>query len=58
MVRLLGGNPVPGVLLAAALLAAGLLMHRPLLAVAGGFVGVASAARLLSGARRGDQPRP
>jgi len=59
MLKLLGGNPVIGVLLGAALLAAGLLAHRPVLAVAGGFVGVISAARLLSGSsgRRGGGPR-
>jgi hypothetical protein len=50
MLKLMGGNPVVGVLLGAALLAAGLLTHRPVLAVAGGFVGVISAARLVSGA--------
>ncbi|HZC41511.1 MAG TPA: hypothetical protein VE343_12620 [Streptosporangiaceae bacterium] len=57
MVKLLGGNPLLGVLLGVALLAAGLVTHRPVLAVAGGFVGVVSAARLLTGARRGDRPR-
>ncbi len=60
MVKLLGGNPVVGVLLGVALLAAGLLTHRPVLAVAGGFVGVISASRLLSGSfanRRGRGPR-
>ena len=57
MVRLLGGNPVLGVLLGVALLAGGLLTHRPVLAVAGGFVGVVSASRLLSGTRRGNPPR-
>lgn len=58
MVKLLGGNPVVGVLLGIALLAAGLLMDGLLLAVAGGFVGVVSVSRLLTGARRGDPPRP
>lgn len=59
MLKLVGGNPVIGVLLGAALLAAGLLTHRPVLAVAGGFVGVISAARLLSGSsgRPGSGPR-
>ena len=57
MVKLLGGNPLLGMLLGVALLGAGLLTHRPVLAVAGGFVSVVSAARLMTGARRRDRPR-
>ena len=55
MQKLLGGNAVLGVLLGAALLAAGLLTHRPVLAIAGGFVAVASVSRLVTGTRRGDR---
>lgn len=60
MLKLLGGSPVVGVLLGVALLAAGLLTHRPVLAVAGGFVGVVSASRFLYGSfagRRGGGTR-
>jgi succinate-acetate transporter protein len=53
MLRLLGFNRVLGVLLGGALLAVGLLTQRPVLAVAGGFVGVVYAFRLLSGSTAG-----
>ena len=58
MVRILGGNPVVGILLAAVLLTIGLGTHRPLLAVAAGFVGIASMARLASRSRDDTGSRP
>lgn len=53
MLKLLGGNPVLGVLLGAAVFSVGLFIHGPVLMIAGVFVAVVSTARLVSGSGRG-----
>jgi len=47
VVKLLGGNPVVGICIAVCLLTIGLVAGDPLIAIAGGVVGVASLLRLL-----------
>jgi hypothetical protein len=55
MLRILGGNPVVGLVLAAVLLVVGLTSDRPVLALAGGFVCIASLVRLVSGPSAGNE---
>jgi hypothetical protein len=55
MLKLFGANPAVGVLIGIALLGFGLLTGRPLLAIAGGFVLVASLLRLLNRPGGGSQ---